>query len=229
MPYAPNELTALADTLDADGPLEARIVERAAPGARVGLLPGSYNPPTQAHVALARAGRAAGLDAVYYLLSKRTVNKEQVTGIPLADRLELLRRLAAPDGDGVAVDNRGLYVDHAAAMQAALPSARELVFLVGFDKIVQIFDPRYYDDRDGALTRLFELSSFLVAPRGEADEGDLRDLLGRAENRPFAGGVKAIPLADVYRHSSSTKVREGAAGHVPPLVADYLTRFKPFD
>ena len=37
--------------------------------------------------------------------------------------------------------------------------------IYGYDKVVQIFDPRYYDDRDAALDRLFALSSLLVAPR----------------------------------------------------------------
>lgn len=227
--YAPPELSALVESLDPNGPLVARIVLAAnRPGPRIGLLPGSYNPPTRAHAALARAGRRAGLDAVYYLLSKRTLNKERVSGIPLADRLELLRRLAEPDGDGVAFDNRGLYVDHALAMKVVLPQARELVFLVGYDKIVQIFDPRYYDDREAALTRLFELTSFLVAPRGAADETDLKQLLARPENRPYAAGVEGIRLAEAHRHSSSTRVRQGEADDVPPVVAAYLARERPF-
>jgi nicotinamide-nucleotide adenylyltransferase len=228
VPYAPPQLSEVVEELDADGPLEARVVVPASGEGRVGLMPGSYNPPTEAHVALAKAGRAAGLKAVYYLLSKRTVNKEQVSGIPLDDRLELLRRLAEPEGDGVVFDNRGLYVDHAAVMRRALPRATELTFLVGFDKIVQIFDPRYYDDRDAALSELFDLASFLVAPRGESDESDLRALLDRPENRRFAERVRGIPLAEVHRHSSSTRVREGGAEDVPPVVADYLARFRPF-
>ena len=47
-----------------------------------------------------------------------------------------------------------------------MPALERLVFLVGFDKIVQIFDPRYYDDREDALRQLFSVASFAVAPAG---------------------------------------------------------------
>src|SRR4051794_11388079 len=56
------------------------------PGARLGLLPGSFNPPTIAHQTLALAGLAAGgLDHVWYSVSTRTIDKEVVTGACLED------------------------------------------------------------------------------------------------------------------------------------------------
>lgn len=229
--YAPPELVALVDELDPDGPMGARLV-LAPPDStlsgRIGLLPGSFNPPTQAHLALARAGREAGLDAVVYVLSKRTIDKEQVTGIPLADRLELLRRLAEPRGDGVGFVNRGLYVEQAAALRRVLPGARDLVFLVGFDKIVQILDPRYYEDRDAALAELFERASFMVAPRGTADEDDLAELLERPPNRRFAERVRGLALSAEHREASSTRVRRGESDDVPELVAEYLASYRPY-
>jgi nicotinic acid mononucleotide adenylyltransferase len=221
------ELARLVDSVDADGTVEVRWVLEPALGARggrVGLLPGSFNPPTAAHVALAAAGRAAGLDAVVYLLSKRTVDKERVTGLRLEERLALLRDLARPDGDAVAFLNRGLYVDLARAMRGALPEAAELVFLVGHDKIVQIFDPRYYSDRDGALRELFGLSSFLVAPRAGAGAEELGDLLAAAPNRPFAERVRPLPLAERYQAMSSTQARAGDQTVLPELVRAYLAR-----
>jgi nicotinamide-nucleotide adenylyltransferase len=229
--YAPPALERLVELLDTSGPIEARLVlglPAAAGSGRIGLLPGSFNPPTDAHVALAAAGRAARLDAVVYVLSKVTVNKEQVSGIQLADRLELLRRIAEPTKDGVAFANRGLYVDLVGALRRVLPRAQELVFLVGFDKIVQIFDPRYYDDRDAALTVLFERASFFVAPRGEADERDLAVLLNERANRRFRDRVRAVQLPEEYREASSTRVRRGEAEDVPAVVADYLERYRPF-
>jgi len=218
---------ALVEELDPAGPPEARLVRAAAPSGRVGLLPGSFNPPTDAHVALARAGRAAGLRCVYYLLSKRTVDKERVTGIPLADRLDLLSGIAAASGDGVAFVNRGLYVDLAAAMRRTLPSA-ELVFLVGHDKIVQIFDRRYYPDGDAALEALFSLAAFLVAPRAGAGGDDLAALLAAPENRRFAARVGRLTLDERHRDASSTRVRDGRSHDVPPSVAEYLARHRPF-
>jgi len=229
--FAPPRLIELVQSVDPDGPPDVRWIvppPAAAARGRLGILPGSFNPPTEAHVALARAGREAGLSSVIYVLSKRTVDKERVTGIPLADRLELLGQIAEAAGDAVAFVNRGLYVDQAAALRAVLPDARALVFLVGYDKIVQIFDPRYYDDRDAALRRLFALASFLVAPRGDADADELAALMRRPENAPFAASVRPLPLSEVYRDQSSTRVRAGESDDVPLVVARYLDAYRPY-
>src|SRR5579859_1194655 len=55
---------------------------------RVGLLAGSFNPLTKAHVALAKAARAAGqLDTILWTLTVVTVDKEHVERASLVDRL----------------------------------------------------------------------------------------------------------------------------------------------
>lgn len=218
----------LVAALDPEAESEARLALPAAERGRLGFLPGSFNPPTCAHLELAAAGRRAGLDCVYYVLSKRTVDKEQVSGIPLADRLRLLAALARSSGDGVVFANRGLYVEIAAALGAALPRASELVFLVGHDKIVQIFDPRYYVDRDSALSDLFARARFMVAPRGTAERDALELLLDRPENRRFAPSVEHLPLSVEFRDASSTGVRSGEDERVPPEVASYLRTHRPF-
>lgn len=189
------------------------------------LLPGSFNPPTNAHLALAEAARRdAGVDWVGYLLATRTVNKEQIEGADLADRLLLLEYIArARPGEGVTVVNRGLYVDQARIVRTARPTLRELTFVVGFDKIVQIFDPRYYDDYTAALDTLFSLASFLVAPRAGAGADELQSLLATPAVRRYADGVRPLALAPRYQDQSSTRVREQLArgldsAEVPPLV-----------
>jgi nicotinamide-nucleotide adenylyltransferase len=218
--------------LDAVGDGELRQLAGALPqrGARLGLLAGSFNPPTIAHQMLALAGlTAGGLDQVWYTLSIHTVGKEVVTGAALDDRLLLLDLLAEEDPRlGVLLLNRGLYVDQAKLIRAAYPTLTDLVFLVGFDKIVQVFDPRYYDDRDAELDRLFVLVTFLVAPRGDDDEADLAELLGRPENRRFAGAIRPLNLPPELRAVASSHVRVGlAAGGetdetVPPGVAAFI-------
>lgn len=219
------DLRHLVDSLDADGPTAVRWVVALDPQAatgRVGLLPGSFNPPTSAHTALAASGRDAGLDAVVYLLAKRTVDKERLTGLALDERLTLLTDLAGERHDAVAFVNRGLYVDLAHALRGELPVARELVFLVGHDKIVQIFDPTYYQDRNAALRDLFALASFLVAPRADATDDELDALLARPENRRFADRVRPMPLDPRYRDVSSTRARLGAEPELPAAVERYL-------
>src|SRR5579884_632523 len=55
---------------------------------RLALLPGSFNPLTDAHVALADLALESGrVDAVAYLLASRTIDKERVEGAALFDRL----------------------------------------------------------------------------------------------------------------------------------------------
>jgi nicotinamide-nucleotide adenylyltransferase len=200
------------------------------PGARLGLLAGSFNPPTIAHQQLALAGiMAGGLDHAWYALSTRTVDKEVVTGAGLEDRLLLLDLLVEADRWlGVLLLNRGLYVDQARLVRAAYPMLGELVFLVGFDKIVQIFDPRYYDDRDAALEQLFALATFLVAPRGDDEAPALAALLDLPENRHFAGAVRPLDLPPEVREVASSTVRLGLAEGeqpdqtVPPEVTAFV-------
>src|SRR3954454_13449879 len=81
------------ETLDLTAPPTARILHpEAAPAFhRIGLLCGSFNPLTLAHTELAeRARDAYQLDCVFFTLAKVTVDKEQITGMGLVDRLLLL-------------------------------------------------------------------------------------------------------------------------------------------
>lgn len=175
---------------------------------RLGVLSGAFDPLTRAHLALAqRAQEAYGLDEVFFAVSKVIVGKGAAGGACFEDRLLMLKLVTGRHGFGVVLFNRGLYVEQAEALRQAFPSARPF-FLVGFDKIVQVFDPCYYADRDAALNRLFELAAFLVAPRQDRGRQDLDRLLRRQENRPYQTKVLYLPLPDEYRDFSSTLVRE---------------------
>jgi nicotinic acid mononucleotide adenylyltransferase len=191
--------------------------ERAVNARRVGVLAGSFNPPTIAHVDLAERARAADrLDVVIWSISRVTVDKETVTRAPLEDRLIVLSALCdQTPAMAVAVVNRGLYADQAEALRAALPQASELAFILGFDKIVQVVDPHYYADRDAALDRLFSLTDVLVAPRGTATERDLADLFARPDLQRWAAHVRALPFDPALRAISSTGVRERLARDEP--------------
>ncbi len=218
-PYA--DFRRLVQSLDPAAAPAAVVVHPDGEGGRVGVLPGSFNPLSSAHTLLAEAPLGLGLvDGVFFLLAVRTVDKEQPEGLSLPDRLWILTDYCRPrSGLGVVLTNRGLYVEEAEALRAGpVPPERELWFLVGFDKIVQIFDPRYYADREAALRRLFALSRFYVAPRSGRTEADLAEFLSRPENRPFAPYVRYLPLPP-ERHDpylSATAVRQAlAAGALP--------------
>lgn len=201
------------------------------------VFPGSFNPPTLAHLAMLRQARTfaarheGGHWLIYAALSRHIVDKEAVERMTLLDRVVLLERVLADHvrHAGVLLLNRGLYVEQAQGIRAAFPQVRRLRFLVGFDKLVQILDPRYYDEREQALRELFALAGLLVAPRGGDGERELRELLARTENRPFARFIRLLPLEERYRNLSSTHARLHAElDTVPREVHDFIQRARPY-
>lgn len=179
---------------------------------RVGLLASSMNPLTCAHVALAEAAKVgARLDALCWVATIVTIDKEHVERATLADRLVEAQMYARAAHDMLLLLPGGLYVEQARAAHALLAADVEIVLIVGFDKVAQIFDPRYYTDRDAALHELFTEAELAVAPRAGASEDDLRALLARPENQAFAERVRYFPLAARYVADSSTEARALAA------------------
>lgn len=210
---------------------ELRFIGPVPKGERVAILSGSFNPPTSAHHLIAERARAGGCDAAVFVLPRQPAGKEPGGLIP-EDRLLALRLIAPRSGIAVATATHGLYTDQAAAAVRAFPDAR-ITFLAGGDKIIQIFDPVWYEDRDAALEALFARVSFLVAPRA-ADGPKLRAVLRAPENRRFAEAIQVVPLHPSVADLSSTRVRglleagADAAGSVPPAVANLLAELRPF-
>ena len=205
--------------------------DSSAPEGNIIVFPGSFNPPTNAHLAMLQQARHFGSEhhahAVYAAFSKRTTDKETVERPLLVDRVALLEEVLRnhlPDV-GILLFNRGLYVEQAEGVRAAFPAVKRLYFLLGFDKIVQIFDPRYYSDRDTELRELFRLADVLVAPRAGAGAHELHELLEKPENRPFAEHVHALALPQTFADMSSTRIRQAFEAHwqdVPQEVREFI-------
>ncbi|HEV8193793.1 MAG TPA: hypothetical protein VGP82_20260 [Ktedonobacterales bacterium] len=221
-------LQRLVSVVDVDAPPSTLPIAggaRLARSRQVGLFAGSFNPLTLAHIALARtARREAQLDLVVWAFAAVTVDKERVSRASLPDRLaQMAEYVRRRQGETLAVLNRGLYVDEARALRTLLPQDAELTILLGFDKIVQIFDPRYYEDRHAALDALFAEARLLVAPREGAGKAELDALLAKPENRHYAGRVGFLPLRAEYARDSSTEARQRAAQDTRPAdLADLL-------
>jgi nicotinic acid mononucleotide adenylyltransferase len=201
--------------LDPHGPPDARGlagVGELTHATRIGLFSGSFNPLTLAHVAVADAACAqAGLDALVWAQAVVTVDKERVTRASLPDRLAQLVAFARTRGESVLVLNRGLYAEQVQTIRTIVGNLMRHFVVVGFDKVVQIFDPRYYADRDGALAELFVGADLLVAPRADAGARELAQLLAQPGNQPYADHVAMLDVPPVYRADSSTEVRQLAA------------------
>jgi nicotinic acid mononucleotide adenylyltransferase len=197
------------------------------------VLPGSFNPLHQAHLLLLETAslavpRAMGTPVPVKALSLsiHTVDKTQVTGMALHDRAWTMHATISPSGGVALLASHGLYLDQASALRATLPALEPngLWFAIGHDKAVQIFDPRYYDNRDASLEALFSRAGLLVAPRAGADADDLHALMRRHENRRFSDNVRPILIPSGVSLLSSTAIRAGTApsGIVPPAVAEMI-------
>jgi len=185
---------------------------------RAAVFPGAFNPPTLAHLALARAARDRGFDLVTFALATRTIDKEDAGGLALDERLELLRAIAVgEDGLGALVQNRGLYAEQAEAIQKAWPTLEELTFVVGMDKVAQLDDRRYVADFEGSVATLFRRARLLVAARGSLDRRALDELIAREPAaRRHAARIDWLELDTRWRELSATAVRERLErGEVP--------------
>ena len=185
------------------------------------VFPGSFNPPTTAHLAMLKQARQftrqQALSSsskrtmhLYAALSKHIVDKDGVARPTLLDRIMLMETLLQHrlPHTGIMLFNRGLYVEQAEAVRASFPRVKRLFFLLGFDKIVQILDPHYYENRDVALEQLFGLAQLLVVPRGKDGLDELKHLLDQPQNQRFARFIVALPLGKAYRDISSSRIRQ---------------------
>jgi predicted RNA-binding protein with PIN domain len=169
------------------------------PAGRRGVYPGSFDPPTVAHLAIADAARDAGaLDVLDLAISRVALGKAATRQRPLPARVAALEQLtAARPWLRVVVTDAQLITDIASAYD---------VVVMGADKWAQVCDPVWYDGsveaRDDALTRLPRV---LVAPR--------------------AGfGVESAELLDVdpaHAEISSSAARDGQHHLIAP---DYRRR-----
>jgi len=188
------------------------LVQRAGRGGSVALLPGAWNPPTLAHVAVARAARAWTEEAV--LVVPRSFPHKGFEGPGLERRLEWLKRLAA-DEFSVAVADQGLFIDMAREWRRVAGDGR--IFVVcGTDAAERIVN---WDYRPGdSIERQLEEYELLVAARGSA----------YVPPAHLAARIHALALGDDWHDVSSTEVRERIrrgeewTGLVPASVVDLV-------
>jgi len=170
---------------------------RRAPVTRRGAFPGSFNPLTLGHLAIAEAARTqCELDVVDLVVSRVALVKEHVQRPRLEDRVAVLRAAAASrPWLGVVVTDCQLIADAAAGYE---------VVVMGADKWAQVVDPAFYGDSEAARdTAVARLPSVAVAPRPPFDVPD------------------GITILDVTHDASSTAVREGRTEWMVPEAAEF--------
>ena len=129
---------------------------------RLGILPGTFNPVTVAHMALARAA-LRHVDEVVFVLPRAFPHKAY-SGASFADRVEMLT--AAASGDeafSIAAAEGGLFVDIARECREAYREGVRLSFLCGRDAAERIAGWDY--GRPGAFPEMLREFDLLVAGR----------------------------------------------------------------
>jgi nicotinamide-nucleotide adenylyltransferase len=193
-------------------------------------LSASFNPLTAAHVWLSQeASRIFSPNEVLLVLAKTNVDKP-VEGFPLERRLGLLLRFAeSRPAFSVAACSHGRFVDKAEAILPHYPPGTRLAFIVGFDTLVRLFDPKYYADPDASLTALFGASEFIAANRAPDPLDAVASFLARPDVAPHAHRIHMIQLPASIAAMSATEVRarlahgDSVAGLVPPEIEAPLT------
>lgn len=166
---------------------------------RVGVFPGSFNPVTVAHLAIADAAvEQCRLDRLDLVVSRVALAKEHVTRPRLEDRLAVLEAVVAHrPALGIRLTDHRLLVDIARGYD---------VLVVGADKWQQLHDPAWYGgsvaERDAALA---DLCTVVVAPRP-----------------PFDGPEgRTLAIAGDHGTVSSTHARSGRRDWMAPEAAAF--------
>jgi nicotinate (nicotinamide) nucleotide adenylyltransferase len=140
---------------------------------RLGVFPGTFNPPTRAHVALARAALAS-VDEVVFVLPRELPHKT-FEGGSFEDRVRMLEAaLAGEQRFSIAASRGGLFIEIARECRDAYGPEADLYFLCGRDAAERIVNWDY--GRPGAIGEQLCEYQLLVAPRqgGYDAPADLR-------------------------------------------------------
>ena len=229
-----HQMVELLAGLDPKGDPRIAFVRRATTG--IGQRPGrllclsaSFNPLTAAHTWLIQeASRIFPPDEVLLVLATANVDKP-VQGFPLERRLDLLTRFAESRPTvSVAACSHGRFVDKAEAIRRHYPPETRPAFIVGFDTLVRLFDPKYYADMNASLLALFGATEFIAANRAPDPPETVPAFLGRPDVAPFAHRIRVIQLPSEIAAMSATEVRaridrgESVTGLVPTEIEPLL-------
>jgi len=170
----------------------------APPPLRLGVFPGTFNPVTVAHLAVAEAALTF-VDEVVFVLPRRFPHKDY-SGASFEDRLNLLSDAVDSRPQlSIATSKGGLFLDIAADCRAAYGEEVRLTFLCGRDAAERIATWDY--GRPGAIAEMLTRFDLLVAARS-GDYCPPKDL----DNH-----CAPLPLNGPFDHVSASEVRKRVA------------------
>jgi nicotinate-nucleotide adenylyltransferase len=184
---------------------------------RLGVFPGTFNPPHRGHVALADAA-LAHCDEILFVLP-RTLPHKDYAGVGFDDRLRLVEALAASHPQySAAASGGGLFLEIAGECREAYGPNVEIAFLCGRDAAERIVGWKY--EREEILVEMFQQFSLLVARR----QGEY------VAPEHLASRVKCLDIAEGWDAASGTDVRERIAAGLdcrdllPPAITEDVLR-----
>ena len=161
---------------------------------KLGVVAGSFNPPTVAHQELVYAAGFL-VDEVLCVVPSVFPHKEFV-GATLEQRLKMLASAELAKGASIAVSEKGLFIDIARECREHYGADTQLYFVCGRDAAERILTWDY--GRPGVVEEMLQEFELLVAARG-------------GEFQPpseFQHRVHPLGLQAAHDHVSSTEVRE---------------------
>lgn len=175
----------------------------AAGTARRGVFPGSFNPPTAAHLAISEAVlRQHRLDVLVWSVSRVALAKEHVQRPRLADRIAVLEDIAAPiDWLKISVTDAQLLSEIAAGFD---------VIVMGADKWQQIHDAVFYGNdparRDASVAALPTVAIAARPPHDCPAELvlDLPDWVGTVSSTQARTADPALMAPEAARFDAET-------------------------
>jgi nicotinate-nucleotide adenylyltransferase len=166
----------------------------------VGILPGSFNPPTIAHEELVYAA-GFHVDEVVCVVPGVFPHKKYF-GATLGQRLEMLSE-AVELPCSIATSEKGLFIDIARECRAHFGPEVRLLFVCGRDAAERILAWDY--GRPGVAEEMLREFELLVAPRG----GHF------APPAKYLDRIHALHVRSGHEDVSSTEVRERIARGEP--------------
>jgi len=163
------------------------------PTSRLGVLAGTFNPITVAHVALARSA-LAHVDEVVFVLP-RVLPHKPYSGASFEQRVQMLDSATAGEPQwSIAATDTGLFIEIAEECRSAYGSDTSLSFICGRDAAERIASWDY--GRPGVFEEMLGSFGLLVAPRQGAWEHP---------------AVRELTLDREYDAVSATEVRQRIA------------------
>ena len=187
----------------------------------VGVLPGAFNPVTNAHIALAKASiEQHRLEQIVFLLPEVFPHKAYA-GASFEERLALLRAaLSGKPRCAIASSDRGLFIEIAKSVRDDYGPGVDIYLICGRDAAERIVDWDYGDGPDFAKQlRQFQM---LVGSRGEGYHIPAR-YQGRIHCVELPPGLSEVSATEVRRALSRNEAWEHL---VPAAVAAEIVKRK---